>query len=151
MIWCKQFCTFIDCRPRAEVMVQDKINEKMLTASSTVQKISGRLLEERSLTKAEVEIFYRLFGTKLQQYMTDRDEATQSRLIDLMQDAIDMTLTSSESTSADSSTRASTSDYWTEIRADPTAYMAGSLTHDDCPDLVATDREDKTRRFKRLR
>ena len=124
MIWCKQCCTYIDCRPRAEVMVQDRVNEKMLTASSTVQKISGRLLEERSLTKTEVEIFYRLFGTKLQQYMTDREEATQSRLIDLMQDAIDMTLTSSDPSSADSSTRPSAFDCWTEIRADPTAYMA---------------------------
>ena len=119
MIWCKQCCTYIDCRSRAEVMVQDKVTKKMLTASSTVQKIAGRLLEERSLTRAEVEIFYRLFGTKLQQYMTDREEATQSRLIDLLQDAIDMTLTSSggptsEPSSADSSTRASTSDYWTD-------------------------------------
>ena len=93
-------------------------------------------------------MFYRLFGTKLQQYMTDREEATQSRLIDLMQDAIDMTLTSSESTSADSSTRASTSDFWTEIRADPTAYMAGSSMHnehdsDDYPELELTDHENQ--------
>ena len=104
--------------------MQDKVNEKMLTASSTVQKITGRLLEERSLSSTEVEIFYRLFGTKLQQYTTDREEATQSRIIDLLQDAIDMTLTSSggptsEPSSADSSTRASTSDFWTEVRADP--------------------------------
>ena len=88
--------------------------------------------------------------------MTDREEATQSRLIDLMQDAIDMTLTSSEPSSADSSTRASTSDYWTEIRADPTAYMAGSTVFhtgteahdeydsDDYTEIELTDHENQS-------
>ena len=45
-------------------MVQDKINEKMLAARSTVHEAAGRLLEEQNLTKPEVEEFYKMFGTQ---------------------------------------------------------------------------------------
>ena len=90
MIWCKQCCTYIDCRPRAEVLVQDTINEKMFTARSTIQKVAGRLLEKRNLTKVEVDKFYAMFGLQLRQYMTDMDVITQSKLTELVQAAIDI-------------------------------------------------------------
>ena len=52
-------------------------------------------MEERSLTKPEVEEFYVMFGAQLRQYMTDKDNIARSRLIDLVQDAIDVTFTGS--------------------------------------------------------
>ena len=121
-------------------MVQEKVNEKMLTVSSTGQKVAGRLLEGRDLTKTEVEVFYRLSGTQLQQYMVDKDNITQSRIIDLVQDAIDMTFTSSTGQAASSD--------WTELRIDPTAYAGISVgpDHEDddgvtLPELERTDDE----------
>ena len=100
--------------------------------------VAGRLLEERDLTKADVEVFYKLFGAKLQQYMVDKDKIIQSRIIDLIQDAVDMTFTSS-------SDQAASSD-WTELRIDPTAYMAARPDHNDdgvsMPSLEQTGEED---------
>ena len=52
-------------------------------------------MEERNLTKPEVEEFYSMFVLQLRQYMTDKDNITQSKLIELVQDAIDITFTGS--------------------------------------------------------
>ena len=84
-------------------MVQDKINEKMLAASSTIQKVAGRFLEERSLTKIEVDEFYAICRVQLRQYMTDVDVITQPKLIELGQGAIDITFTRSTDPTARSS------------------------------------------------
>ena len=110
----------------------------MLAASSIVQKVAGRVLEERDLAKPEVEEFYKIFGAQLQQLMAAKDDITQSKLIDLVQDAIDMTSTGSTGQAASSD--------WTDLRIDPTAYMAARPDHNDdgvsMPSLSRTDEDD---------
>ena len=75
------------------------------------------------MTKPEVEEFYVMFGSQLRQYMTDKDNITQSKLIDLVQDSIDITFTGSTDHNAKSSK--------TELRVHPAAYMAARPDHDD--------------------
>ena len=72
--------------------IQEKVNSKLLTASATVQKVAGRLLEERNLDKTEVHEFYATLGEKLRQYMSDKESMIQATLIHLTEDAVDMAL-----------------------------------------------------------
>ena len=74
-------------------MVQDRVNDKMLTTRARVQKVAGRLLAERNMTKTEVDEFFAIFGVQLRQHITDKESTTQLTLIELAQDAIDVALT----------------------------------------------------------
>ena len=84
MFCCKQSCTHSDCRSRAEVMVQDRVNDRMLAASTAIQTVAGRFLEKRDLAKVEVDKLYAIFGAKLRQHMADKEIIAQSKIVKLL-------------------------------------------------------------------
>ena len=110
-----------------------------------------RLVKERNLNKAQVDEFYAILGEKLKEYMKDTDVLTQSVLLFLSEDAVDMALTRSSARSSQSVLRAEPKD----ITIDPTAYTA-QLDHvgDDATGYMAkhdhTGDDAKTKPLRRV-
>ena len=89
MIYCKQCCSYIDTRGRAEVERVEKTNAKFVMASTEQQKPAARLWDEQNFTKDDIARMFEVFKGMLQEYMRERPGATSTEIKSILEDAID--------------------------------------------------------------
>ncbi len=81
----------MDARSREERDKVDKTNANMTIASTEQQKLAPKILDEKVLTKEELDSCYNTFGKILRTHMEGCDSITSTEVLKLLEDAIDMT------------------------------------------------------------
>ena len=86
MFFCKQWCTYVDARPRATAEKFVKTAKNLTIASTGQQRQAENILDERTLNREQIGIAFTLFQGKCREFLSSKETATTTELRGLFED-----------------------------------------------------------------
>ena len=87
MFYCKQCCTHVDARDRADVEKLDIVRNKLPMASTVQQQLASKILDEQELNGEQVVKCFALYRELVQDYVQDHEKITSTTLKALLEDS----------------------------------------------------------------
>jgi hypothetical protein len=91
MAYCKQCCTHIDARDRAQHKKFEDASSELMIASTDQQQLAEKILEERTLSKAEAEKCLQVYAGMLERHLDQNSTVSSTQMRLMLEDSFDAT------------------------------------------------------------
>jgi hypothetical protein len=91
MAYCKQCCTHIDARDRAQHKKFEDASSKLMIASTDQQQLAEKILEERTLSKVEAEKCLQVYAGMLGRNFDQNSTVSSTQMRLMLEDSFDAT------------------------------------------------------------